>query len=156
MCIRDSAYVAHDGSFNVVDSSDQVSSAESPEGLPFMAVVWINDHEAVCGGFSCHPVLFTEGANGWQFSKNIDKSVASRTPISATVEEEDDDGSASFGISALKKFKELDLKGKVSARVQESTHENAIVELAPYVEAGGNVTEVSSCGLDGKVVIYRI
>ncbi|CUS21298.1 LAQU0S02e10528g1_1 [Lachancea quebecensis] len=150
------AYVAHDGSFNVVDPSDNVSTTFSPEGLPLMALVWINDHEALCGGFSCHPVLFGEGASGWQFSKNIDKDIAPSTPVSATSGEEDEEGNAPFGMSALKKFKELDLKGKVSAQVQESTHENAIVELAPYSVTAGNVTEVSSCGLDGKIVIYRV
>ncbi|SCU81266.1 LAFA_0C03708g1_1 [Lachancea sp. 'fantastica'] len=150
------AFVTHSGTLNVVNSSDEISSAEYPEGLPLTSVVWVNDHEAACGGFSCHPVLFSEGAHGWQFAKNIDKSVDARTPVAASFNGEDQDENPTFGISALRKFKDLDLKGKVSTQVKESTHENAITELAPFAESGGNVTEISSSGLDGKIVVYRV
>lgn len=150
------AYVAHDGTLNVVDSAQYFSSVESPEGLPFLSLVWINDNEILCGGYSCHPVLFTEGADGWKFSKNLDKVGASHPSVTSETGDEEDGENSSFGISALKKFKELDLKGKVTTDVQKSTHENAIVELAPFAVSNGNVSQVSSCGLDGKVVIYRI
>lgn len=148
------AFVTHDAKLNIVDSQNGYEFTDSPDGLPFKALVWINDNEILCGGYSCHPVLFSKSSQGWKFSKNIDKTGA-KTPT-PQVGGEDEDENPTFGMSALKKFKELDLKGKVSVEVQESAHENTITELAPFAESNGQVTEVSSCGLDGKIVIYRI
>lgn len=148
------AFVTHDAKLNIVDSQNGYEFTDSPDGLPFKALVWINDNEILCGGYSCHPVLFSKSSQGWKFSKNIDK-IGAKTPT-PQVGGEDEDENPTFGMSALKKFKELDLKGKVSVEVQESAHENTITELAPFAESNGQVTEVSSCGLDGKIVIYRI
>ena len=123
--------------------------------------MWINDHEIICGGYSCHPVLFSEASEGWKFAKNLDKADNGKSSALTGVGnnnemEGDGEENATFGISALRKFKELDLKGKVSTDVQESAHENAIVELRPFAGTDGQVTQVSSCGLDGKIVIYTI
>lgn len=153
-------YVSHDGSLNVADAQGIVQSVNAPEGLPYQALLWINDHEILCGGYSCHPVMFSEASQGWKFSKNIDKvdsnSRQSPAPINSSNDNEVEQENGTFGISALRKFKELDLKGKVSTDLKESAHESAIMELLPFVESNGQVTQVSSCGLDGKVVIYSI
>ncbi|CCD26713.1 Arc40p NDAI_0I01440 [Naumovozyma dairenensis CBS 421] len=154
------AYVAHDGTLNIFDSQNDLQSVNAPDGLPFKALVWINDHEIICAGYSCHPVLFAEAAQGWKFAKNLDKVADSNQAQISThttgTSVEDEDENPTFGMSALKKFKELDLKGKVSANVKESAHENAISELASFAESSGQVTQVSSSGLDGKIVIYTI
>ena len=150
------AFVTHDGSLNVVDSQNLFVSVEYPEGLPFNSLCWINDHEILAGGFSNHPVLFTEVSNGWKFSKNLDKPAKAALKQPLITDNDDDDENTGFGISALKKFKELDLKGRVSQHEEKSTHENAITELAPFESSNGQVTQVSSVALDGKIVIYRL
>lgn len=151
------AYVSHDGLLSVADSQGQVQTVDAPEGLPFRSLLWINDHEVLCGGYSCHPVMFTEGSDGWKFSKNLDKpgkpAQTSASPVNNDADEEDQ---PSFGMSALRKFKELDLKGKVSTDEQESAHDNTIVQLRAFAESNGQVTQVSSCGLDGKIVLYAV
>lgn len=155
-------YVSHEGALTVVDYANNHAKVNAPDGLPFNALLWINDHEILCAGFSNHPVLFAEaGANQWQFAKDIDKVAASPSnPIASGNEDldesEDANGNGTFGMSALRKFKQLDLKGKVSTDVNETAHENTITELLPYAEANGQVSKVSACGLDGKVVIYNI
>lgn len=150
------AYVAHYGTLTVADSVEQIYSVNAPEGLPFKSLIWINDHEILCAGYSCHPVMFTEGSNGWQFSKNLDKVGKQSLPQSTSEDGTDDEENPTFGMSALRKFKQLDLKGRVTAAEQESAHENAIVELRPFEESNGQVTQVSSCGLDGEIVIYAV
>lgn len=150
------AYVAHDGTLNIVDSQGQLQTIDAPEGLPFRALLWINDHEILCGGYSCHPVMFTEGSQGWKFSKNLDKPGKTAPSHTVISNDDDDNESPTFGMSALRKFKELDLKGRVTTGEQESAHENAIVQLVPFAEANGQVSQVSSCGLDGRIVLYTI
>ncbi|KAG0674253.1 actin- protein 2/3 complex subunit 1 [Kluyveromyces marxianus] len=151
------AYVAHDGSLTIVDYTDSQNSIDNPEGLPFKTLCWINDHEILAAGFSNHPVLFSEGSNGWKLSKILDAPAKApvRTPAIGS-DDADEDENANFGMSALRKFKELDLKGKVSQHEEKSTHENAITELSPYAESNNNVTKVSSVALDGKLVIYKL
>lgn len=158
------AYVAHDGTLNILNSQDSLQRINSPEGLPFRALVWVNDHEILCAGYNCHPVMFSESSNGWIFTKNYDK--VDNAKVNGTLnnldnfnsgnDNENEDENPTFGLSALRKFKELDLKGKISLATKQSAHENAIVGLAPFQEANGQVTQVSSCGLDGKIVIYNI
>ncbi|CCE89497.1 Arc40p TDEL_0A01650 [Torulaspora delbrueckii] len=150
-------YVSHDGCLSVADSQGQVQTVDAPEGLPYRSLLWINDHEILCGGYSCHPVMFTEGTGAWKFSQSLDQ-VNKGAPAASHFagDNDEDDENPTFGMSALRKFKELDLKGKVTAHEQESAHENAIVQLRTFAESNGQVTQVSSCGLDGKIVIYSV
>ena len=157
------AYVAHDGTLNVIDAVGNLRSVNSPDGLPYRCLIWINDHEIMCAGYSNHPVLFGEGSQGWQFSKDLDNPrgiTTGKQPTSFPMDNgngnEDEAEPGSFGISALRKFKELDLKGRVSAEVKEGAHVNTIVQLRAFIENNGQVSEVSGCGLDGKVVIYNV
>ncbi|AMD21297.1 HER018Cp [Eremothecium sinecaudum] len=149
------AYVAHDGTMGVVDYTGALKSVENPEGLPFKALLWIDDNSILCGGYSCHPVVFAYNGSSWQFARHLDKSGAN-APSADLMAGSDEEEGDSFGISALKKFKELDLKGKVSALQERSTHENAITQLLPFALNAGKISLVSSSGLDGKVVIYKI
>lgn len=155
------AYVAHDGTLNILNSEGVLMKVNSPEGLPFRSLIWINDHEILCAGYNCHPVMFSESSNGWIFTKNYDKvdgiksNGAAADNLDSFVDDNEEEN-PTFGMSALRKFKELDLKGKVSLATKESAHENAIVGLKPFQESNGQVTQVSSCGLDGKIVIYNI
>lgn len=151
------AFVAHDGTVNIADPQGTVISDNSPDGLPFKAVLWINDAQIICGGYSCHPVIFATDYQSIRFVKNLDKPSknANASEDTSTDGQEDEENTFS-GISALRKFKELDLKGKVTTNEQETAHENTIVEFRPYAASAGNVSQVSSCGLDGKIVIYAV
>lgn len=150
------AFVSHDGLLSVADSQGLVQTVDAPEGLPFRSLLWINDHEILCGGYSCHPVMFTEASDGWKFSKNLDKPGKTTQAASPAGEDVGEDEQPTFGMSALRKFKELDLKGKVSTNEQESAHDNTIVQLRAFAESNGQVTQVSTCGLDGKIVTYAV
>ncbi|CCH57947.1 hypothetical protein TBLA_0A01480 [Henningerozyma blattae CBS 6284] len=166
------AFVTHDGALNVVDSQNYYAQVDSPEGLPYRALTWINDSSILTAGYNCHPVLFKFNGSNWAFAKNFDKvantasvgaskkagpPVVPQKPKSFNTNDDNDEEPQSFGISALKKFKELDLKGTVTTnKVEKGAHDNAISELAVFYESNGNVTQVSSCGLDGEIVIYSI
>lgn len=150
------AFVAHDGSLNIADSQGQIVAANSPDGLPFKALLWVNDAQVICGGYSCHPVVFAIDSQGLKFLKNLDKPSKAGSVPQNTFNGQGNEENAFSGISALRKFKELDLKGKVTTNEEESAHENTITQFRPYAEANGNVSQVSSCGLDGKIVIYAV
>ncbi|AGO13134.1 AaceriAFL022Wp [[Ashbya] aceris (nom. inval.)] len=150
------AYVAHDGLLGVVDHAGEHAVVENPGGLPFKTLLWASDRSILCGGFSCHPVLFSEAATGWQFAKNLDEAAPAPRSQRATPDDGDDEDDGTFGMSALKKFKELDLKGKISAQQDRSTHENTITRFFPFAQAAGQLSQVSSSGLDGKIVIYKL
>lgn len=168
------AFVTHNGSLNVVDSQNMYASVEAPEGFPYRSLVWVNDQSILCAGYNAHPCLYQSQGGNWVFTKSYDKAAntssvfgAKKAPPTvphkpkitlgadgqpAEVEEEH-----ASGISALRKFKELDLKGTVSrAATEKGAHDNTIVDLSAFYEANGNVSQVSSCGLDGEIVIYNL
>jgi len=155
------AFVSHDARITVVDPQNNIASTSNPSGFPFNDVVWVSDSTIVAAGYDCHPVEFTlESDNSITFKRNIDKVVSSNSNRNVSFDtaenDEDDDsehGQPSFGISALKKFKDMDLKGKVSADDNElgTTHQNAITQLRVL-----NGNTISSSGSDGKVVIFKV
>lgn len=151
------ACVSHDGRLTILGPQGLISSTNAPDGLPFRALCWVDDHTIVCGGYSCHPVVFQGSGNDWHFAKDIDKPRANAGPVPAfNSNDEDEQENPAFGISALRKFKEMDLKGAVTTQTQEAAHTNAIVDLRPTSSSNGRITQVSSCGLDGKVVVYAL
>ena len=59
--------------------------------------------------------------------------------------------------SALNMFKQMDLKGKVTDDTKLKTiHQNTINTIRSFEEGGGTVRNVSSSGVDGRVVIWTL
>lgn len=155
------AFVSHDARLTIADAQNNIATVSNPSGLPLNDIVWVSDSKLVGAGFDCHPVEFSYDPNAGavKFSKNIDKIVQSGVAKNISLDNfdnEDDDqenGQQTFGISALRKFKDMDLKGKVSVVDNElgTTHQNTITQLRVL-----NNSTVSSSGLDGKVVIFKV
>ncbi|KAH3903384.1 Arc40p SCDLUD_001017 [Saccharomycodes ludwigii] len=151
------AFVSHDARLTVVDVQGNTQAVENPCGLPFNDLLWLGDNRIICAGYNCHPVEFDNlGGGTWKFKKNIDKvSSTGKNNLTNSFDNatDDDDSQPSFGISALKKFKQLDLKGKVTAVDNElgTTHQNAITQLRLL-----SANQVSSSGLDGIIVVFNV
>jgi len=144
------AFAAHDSSITVVYPSgpEQPPRAVvtiSTQLLPFKSLLWSSEDEIIAAGYDCEAFRFRGGESGWQLAGTVEsKSVAGAGEVRA---EE----------SALKMFKQMDLKGKVKDDTQLKTvHQNTVTMIRPYQASGNGVAQFSSSGVDGRVVIWTL
>jgi len=91
---------------------------------------------------------FAGDESGWQLSGSLDPSASSTTATLGTSDREE---------SALNMFKQMDLKGKSRDDTQLKTiHQNTINTVRGHSGQAGNVQQISTSGVDGRVVIWNL
>lgn len=112
--------------------------------LPFKSLCWLSEEEIVAAGHDCHPIVFKGNEQGWQFAKSIDD------PRESKREQRES--------SALNMFRAMDLKGSEETGSTElaTIHQNTINTVRPYSVSGNRVVQISTSGVDGRVVIFDV
>ena len=96
----------------------------------------------------CAPLKFAGDESGWQLSGSLDPSASAVTATLGSSEREE---------SALNMFKQMDLKGKSRDDTQLKTiHQNTINTVREHSGQAGNIRQVSTSGVDGRVVIWNL
>ncbi|KAI6854837.1 actin-related protein 2/3 complex, subunit 1 [Hortaea werneckii] len=148
------AFVAHDSSVTVVYPSapEQPPSAivsVTTQLLPFTSVLWTSEAELVAAGYDCGVYRFAGDQNGWKLTEALEKdSLSGKTG-----------GEGGGEQSALNMFRSMDLKGRsgvVDDTKLKTVHQNSINTVRSYQEAGGNVSKISTSGVDGRVVVWSL
>ncbi|KAG7828237.1 hypothetical protein KL920_003964 [Ogataea angusta] len=113
--------------------------------LPFRTLIFASPSKVIAAGHNCHPIVFEGDSSGWQHTYAIDDP-ATKTKTSHESQ------------SALNLFRQLDLKGSSDANSGEllTVHQNTINVLRPFQTDGHGVLRFSSCGNDGKIVIFDV
>lgn len=145
------AFAAHDSSITVVYPSapEQPPKAVisiATQGLPFADLLWINEGSIVCAGYDCEVMKFEGGESGWSMTGSLEKEGKK-----GEVKEE----------SALNMFRSMDLKGRSGGGSVEDTklrtvHQNTINSLRAYSSGNGQLGQVSTAGVDGRVVVWTL
>jgi len=139
------AFVGHDSTITFID----VAGGGTPQTLrltqlPLADVIFTSENGAVAGGHDYAPLHFVNSGGNWSFSSIIAAEKKAEAP------------KASGAKAAMSKFQNLDTTGK-SARTEALTtiHQNSISWVRPYEEKNGNVSQFSTSGLDGKLVLWN-
>ncbi|KAK8126258.1 uncharacterized protein PG998_002017 [Apiospora kogelbergensis] len=144
------AFAAHDSSITVVyptapEQPPRAVISINTQLLPFMSLIWSSESEIVAAGYDCEAFRFQGDASGWQLSGTLESK--GRPGLGDDEREE----------SALNMFKQMDLKGKAKDDTQLKTvHQNTISTVRAYESNDGNVTQFSTSGVDGRVVIWAL
>ncbi|KAK9463391.1 WD40-repeat-containing domain protein [Lipomyces oligophaga] len=147
------AFVSHDASITVVYPAgpDQPPSAMvnvATSLLPLVSLTWLSENEIIAAGHDAHPVIFSGSENGdWKLDHAIDDPLHAKK-------------STDKESTALNMFRQMDLKGTQNTTDDDSSlptiHQNTITKLRPYAISGSRVSQVSSSGLDGRIVIFNV
>ena len=118
-----------------------------------MTLTFLTEESLVAAGHDCEPVLFTGNASGWEFSRSLDDASAKSSAPRASV--------GRLNNEAFNRFKAADSRGvpSVGAKPGEgkvTVHQNTITSVRPYAGQSGNVTKVSTSGVDGKLVVWTV
>ncbi|KAG6917917.1 hypothetical protein DXG01_000354 [Tephrocybe rancida] len=157
------AFASHDSSVNIVYPTGPVLSIRI-SSLPFVTLAWTAENSLVAAGHDCQPVVFSGSEAGWQNVGSLDAATGPKLA----------DGSRGAGYGgntsvgrlktgAFATFRDADTRGQssiagsgsVSTDTQLLTvHQNTITSIRPYQGHPGQVSKLSTTGVDGKLVIW--
>ena len=142
--------------------------------LPYVSLLWVADGALIAAGHDCQPVLFSGLAEGgWSLLRSLDD------PSTASAKAGILQPTASSGIGrlnseAFKTFRSADSRGGAGGGAQAgnggggsgangggtelgTVHQNTITKVKAYeVDAQGDVTKVSTSGVDGRLVLWEV
>jgi actin related protein 2/3 complex subunit 1A/1B len=136
------AFVGQDSSVHIADISSgqpQVTSAKHRD-LPFRDVIFVNESSVVAVGYDCNPTLF-QNQGGLKFVRKLDQAEV---------------GGAAKAQSARDVFMSKDKFGQAEGVETKlnTKHQNAITCVQTYKTAGANVSQYSTSGLDGTLIVW--
>ena len=130
--------------------------------LPYVSLCWTSEDALVVAGHDCQPVLFQGSEGGWRAVGSLDDTTA---PKSSGL------GRASpvgrLNSAAFNTFRNADTRGQTSSPglpgsgMSSETelltvHQNTITSVRVYEGSPGQVSRVSTSGIDGKLVIWNV
>lgn len=135
------AWVGHDASISVVNQANEQTTVVKHQYLPYLACLWVTENSLVAAGYDCYPVLWShDDAGKLTYINKLDQM----------------EKKAAGYVSAMDKFKGLDKRareGKEDVTI-DSTHQNAITQIALHSGTRDSVTKFSTTGGDGRLVIW--
>ncbi|KAI5853872.1 ARP2/3 actin-organizing complex subunit Sop2 [Tricharina praecox] len=146
------AYAAHDSSVTVVypsapDQPPRAVLTVTTQMMPFVALIWSKEDQIIAAGHDCHPVVFQGDMSGWTQAYSVDDPNKNRG------EAQDAES------SALNMFRQMDLKGRTNT-IEDTTiktiHQNTISTIRVYEGSSGEITQFSTSGVDGRIVIFPV
>ncbi|KAB2578533.1 hypothetical protein BFW01_g12447 [Lasiodiplodia theobromae] len=143
------AFAAHDSSVTVVypsapDAPPKAVLNISTQLLPFVSLQWTAEDTLIAAGYDCELYRFQGNEGGWQLVGALE----TKAEAAGAGEQEE---------SARNMFRQMDLKGKVKDDTKlHSTHQNTVLMMRSYQEAGGQISKISTSGVDGRVVVWDI
>jgi len=141
------AFVSQDSTLYVADCSGSTPSVSSVKtsDLPFRDVLFITEDNLVAVGHDCTPVQF-KNSGGWKLVGKVDKGDTKPAAPAGGAKKPD----------AFSKFQSAVDKGTsaVEETVLTTKHQNCITIVNPYKKSGNNVTQFSTTGLDGALIIW--
>jgi len=139
------AFVAHDSSITFIDVASGSPQTLRLNFLPLVDVVFINENSAIAAGHDCSPLYFTSSGGNWSFSSVISEAKKAEAPKAAGAK------------AAMQKFQNLDSTGQAKvSQTLNTLHQNCITWIRPAEEKNNQVTQFSTSGLDGKVILWNV
>eukprot|EP00795_Rhopilema_esculentum_P008924 gene8924-16550_t len=136
------AWVGHDSSISFVDGEKKEVETLRGQFLPFLSCLWITENTVAAAGHDFLPMLFVVSGDG---------KLSFMAKLDAAIQKEAE------AMSAMAKFRSMDKQALGSASAKSvTTHANAIKQLCFYGGPRENVEQISSCGMDGRVVVWHL
>lgn len=157
----------HDSSINIVYPSGPVINIKI-SSLPFVTLTWTGENTLVAAGHDCQPVMFSGSEGGWQSIGSLDAATGSKSMDAGHGAGVNYGGSSSVGrlkTGAFATFRDADTRGQSSIPGSGllttdtqllTVHQNTINSIRAYQGYPGQVSKVSTTGVDGKLVIWDI
>jgi len=142
------AWVAHDSTISFADASGADGNVFTVPltTLPFRSLLWTGEDTIVAAGHDCNPMVFGNKGGTWQYVKNLDEAAGGKQGPQAS----------QTGATRQMWADKVD-KGTTSNETTLGTkHQNAISCLSIFQGATGKVSQFTSTGVDGKLIVWKV
>lgn len=166
------AFVSHDSSITIVypdgpELPPQATLIIKLPSLPFVSLSFSTENTIVAAGHDCQPMIFQgDQSNGWTLIKSLDhgKSSNQSQPRASPA---GGGGIGRLNNEAFNIFRSADSRGVMTpvdgsptttgnrAGV-DTVHSNTITSIRNFSGQPGAVSQVSTSGVDGKVVVWDL
>jgi actin related protein 2/3 complex subunit 1A/1B len=140
------AFAGHDSTITFADVSSLPPKTQRIRlfSLPLRDIVFLSEQSLVGVGEDTNPVLFTATDSGeWSFGSELDKSA----PVAADP----------ATLSARKAFQNrVELGDSSNDTKIDTLHQNSITVATPFATSGSLVTDFSTSGLDGNLIVWHV
>jgi len=143
------SFLSHDSTIHFVDVSaglPGVPQVVRLNTLPLSDLLFTSETTLVAGGHDYTPYLFESKGDTWAFAKELtqEKKAAAK--------------SAGATREAFNKFSDKVDRGTESREEQaiNTVHQNSISQVLAFTTKGDNVVELTTSGLDGKIVLWKL
>lgn len=138
------AYVTHGSTIEIARPREEGAAVIRVDysGLPMTCLTFLTDAAFVACGHNCAPVLFTESHGSWIEDRVID--------VQGGAKQEEGNAFKSLRNS----FRDMDMKGGAGDTGLPTVHQNTITQVSPYKGERGSVSQFSTSGVDGKLVVW--
>ena len=174
------AFASHDSSINIAYPQHGPTAVHiiKLNILPLVTLTWTQENEIIAAGHDCEPFVFRGGEQGWELAGSLDdhkhsgsagsgggKGVGSGvSPVGRlnsaafnTFRNADTRGISSMPGSPISPSGGSTLGGSASGESELFTvHQNTITDVRIYAGQPGAVSQVSTSGVDGKLVVWDV
>ncbi|EGG15428.1 actin related protein 2/3 complex [Cavenderia fasciculata] len=137
-------FSSHDSQLAVADFATNPPTVDKIKlrTLPLTDLLFATENSIVGVGHNTSPILVTKQGSGWTLQGDLDTGSGS---------------AASDNTSARNLFQnKVDLgESKVDVKLP-TVHQNCITNIVSYKQTGGAVSDFSTSGLDGNIVIWKV
>ena len=121
--------------------------------LPFTSLLFITDRIVAAGGFDNNLHILAKKSDVWEYVGIADtSSPSSSSSVSTSFQERIRMLQSNANVSSVRTVNSRTATGST----MNGCHKNIIVELQMKTWDGSMCTEISSCGLDGRLVIWNM
>ncbi|KAL1914743.1 uncharacterized protein VTP21DRAFT_8001 [Calcarisporiella thermophila] len=142
------AFTGHDSTITVVypsgDGAPAHSCTVSTPYLPCVSLTWVSPQQIVAVGHDCNPMLLeTRDGRNWEFARFLDEAKRK---------------SSMLGSTAFNKFRQMDSRAQVASANTDlhTVHQNTITMVRKYATSGDRATQISTSGVDGRLVVWSL
>ncbi len=155
----------HDSSVNIVYPGGPAIYNIKLSILPIVTLTWTTEESIVGAGHDCQPLVFAGNQGGWELIGSLDDPHANKATGGARSGFAGASPVGRLNSAAFNTFRNAAERGisnvPGSPTASSSTeselftvHQNTITSVRPYEGVPGNITKVSTSGVDGKLVIW--
>ncbi|KAG0361829.1 hypothetical protein BGZ54_008915 [Gamsiella multidivaricata] len=136
------AFSGHDSTITMVSPGTGAVQTVRSNFLPYLSVIWLNEHQIVAAGHDCAPHLFETKGQQWAFSASLDSAVKK----------------ADVGITARDTFRRMDSRAQSTSSNDTEVlthHQNTINSIRAYAGSRDHVDQYSTSGIDGRLIVWN-
>lgn len=161
------AFAGHDSSINIAYPGGPAVLSVKLSILPLVTLTWTTEESIVAAGHDCQPLVFAGNQSGWELIGSLDEPQSSKSAGGTRSGLGGPSPVGRLNSAAFNTFRNAAERGisntpgsptATSSGESElfTVHQNTITNVRAYSGVSGQIAQVSTSGVDGKLVVWDV